>query len=302
MQYTIFINQPRALEWGLNPQQATLFAFLYECPSWCNAVSQDDQVFFAISKKKIIEELPLLTDRIDTAYRMMRALQEKGLIVLSSTNSITLFRLTEKARDWNRKSDGSEKNPSRVGKKSDQGRKKIRDGSEKNPTNQNTSNQSTSNQNPNGSFAYPEDFEEAWHEYPKREGSNPKNHAYSAWKARLAEGASPAEMIAGTRRYAEFCRAKGSVATSYVMQAKRFFGTSREFDNQWVVATTPPDRFGRMASPSLRLPARTPRTTILILTGWRARHERADEHHPQSSWPRCQHSERQGQGARRRMP
>jgi biotin operon repressor len=96
-----------------------------------------------------------------------------------------------------------------------------------------------------GTNAYPEDFEEAWNSYPKREGNNPKNYAFSAWKARVAEGVSPADMIAGVHRYARFCEAKGSVHTSFVMQAKRFFGTSREFENDWVVATTHPAKFGR---------------------------------------------------------
>ncbi|WP_458722899.1 phage replication protein [Pseudomonas brenneri] len=162
MQYTVTINQAKALEWGLNAQQALLFAFVYECPSWANKVKTDGGEFFALSKAKIVEELPLLTDKPDTAYRLLIALRDAGLIDLSSTSNITLIRLTVKAKEWNRKLDGSEKyptldkaegrkkirgrsekNPSKVGEKSDQGRKKIRRGSEKSPTNQVTSNQVT---------------------------------------------------------------------------------------------------------------------------------------------------------------
>lgn len=155
MQFTITINQVKALEWGLNSQQALLFAFIYGCPSWTKPVKTDDGIFFALSKAKIIEELPLLTDKPDTAYRMLKALEEAGLIELSSTSNITLFRLTDKAVEWNQKLDGSEKyptpaenkgrkkirstsdkSPSKVGKKSEQG-------SEKNPTNQDTNHQGT---------------------------------------------------------------------------------------------------------------------------------------------------------------
>ncbi|MFJ2379888.1 phage replication protein [Pseudomonas protegens] len=155
MQFTITINQMKALEWGLNSQQALLFAFIYGCPSWTKPVKTDDGIFFALSKAKIIDELPLLTDKPDTAYRMLKALEEAGLIELSSTSNITLFRLTEKAVEWNQKLDGSEKyptpaenkgrkkirstsdkSPSKVGKKSEQG-------SEKNPTNQDTNHQGT---------------------------------------------------------------------------------------------------------------------------------------------------------------
>jgi hypothetical protein len=155
MQFTIAINQVKALEWGLNSQQALLFAFIYGCPSWTKPVTTDDGVFFALSKAKIVEELPLLTDKPDTAYRMLKALDEAGLIQLSSTSNITLFRLTAKAAEWNQKLDGSEKyptppenkgrkkirstsdkSPSKVGKKSEQG-------SEKSPTNQDTNHQDT---------------------------------------------------------------------------------------------------------------------------------------------------------------
>jgi len=155
MQFTVTINQVKALEWGLNSQQALLFAFVYGCPSWTKPIKTDDGIFFALSKAKIIEELPLLTDKPDTAYRMLKALEEAGLIELSSTSNITLFRLTEKAIEWNQKLDGSEKyptppknegrkkirstsekNPSKVGEKSEQG-------SEKSPTNQDTNHQDT---------------------------------------------------------------------------------------------------------------------------------------------------------------
>lgn len=155
MQFTVTINQVKALEWGLNSQQALLFAFVYGCPSWTKPIKTDCGIFFALSKAKIIEELPLLTDKPDTAYRMLKALEEAGLIELSSTSNITLFRLTEKAIEWNQKLDGSEKyptppknegrkktpstsekNPSKVGKKSESG-------SEKSPTNQDTNHQGT---------------------------------------------------------------------------------------------------------------------------------------------------------------
>jgi len=131
MQFTVTINQVKALEWGLNSQQALLFAFVYGCPSWTKPIKTDDGIFFALSKAKIIEELPLLTDKPDTAYRMLKALEEAGLIELSSTSNITLFRLTEKAIEWNQKLDGSEKYPTPP---KIEGRKKIRSTSEKNPS------------------------------------------------------------------------------------------------------------------------------------------------------------------------
>lgn len=138
MQFTIHINQSLALEWGLNAQQALLFAFVYECPSWAKPVKTDSGIYFALSKAKIVEELPLLTDKPDTAYRLLRALAEAGLIELSSTSSITLVRLTEKGKEWNRKLDGSEKypttKPGNGRKKSELPRKNLRARSEINPS------------------------------------------------------------------------------------------------------------------------------------------------------------------------
>jgi len=67
------------------------------CPSWTKPIKTDDGIFFALSKAKIIEELPLLTDKPDTAYRMLKALEEAGLIELRPES----FRLTEKGCEWN---------------------------------------------------------------------------------------------------------------------------------------------------------------------------------------------------------
>ncbi|MEQ6971128.1 hypothetical protein [Pectobacterium polaris] len=84
-----------------------------------------------------------------------------------------------------------------------------------------------------------DEFESCWKAYPKREGSNPKNHALKHWQARIKEGVTPAELLAGTQRYAAFCVAKGQSGTPYVMQAQRFYGASREWENSWVVSSQP---------------------------------------------------------------
>lgn len=272
MQFTLTINQQKALEWGLNAQQALLFAFVYECPSWAKPMTTPRGTFFALAKAKIIDELPLLTDKPDTAYRLLKQLEEAGVIELSHTAGITLVRLTDLGKEWNRKLDGSEKYPSKPG----EGRKKIRGtseksprkvgkksevGSEESPTNQDTSNQDT-NQETSQCLSTQADaqvaagnvvpfakrgaakpgtdaqFEAVWAIYPKRDGSNPKTKALSAWKARLRDGVSPEDMAQGVIRYAAYCAAKGSTGTEFVMQAQRFFGPGREFENPWSAPTT----------------------------------------------------------------
>ncbi|HBE9089084.1 TPA: replication protein [Serratia fonticola] len=82
---------------------------------------------------------------------------------------------------------------------------------------------------------YSDEFEHAWSEYPRREGSNPKNKAYQAWSARIREGVGADTMLAGLRRYAQFCKAKGQVGTSFVMQGARFFGPGQEFEADWKI-------------------------------------------------------------------
>ncbi|MCK2042539.1 hypothetical protein KZO83_07535 [Chromohalobacter sp. TMW 2.2308] len=149
MQYLVAINQAKAVEWGLNAQQAMLFAFLHQVPTWADARQIDGHTYFNIGKGKICEELPLLTDKHDTAYRLMKQLAKLDLIVMTSCDNRTYMRLTEKGITWNRsagseksptsgkKSQGSEKNPTSENYPSGVG--KISDlGSEKSPTNQDT--------------------------------------------------------------------------------------------------------------------------------------------------------------------
>ncbi|MEQ7870722.1 DnaT-like ssDNA-binding domain-containing protein [Chromohalobacter salexigens] len=149
MQYLVAINQAKAVEWGLNAQQAMLFAFLHQVPTWADARQIDGHTYFNIGKGKICEELPLLTDKHDTAYRLMKQLAKLDLIVMTSCDNRTYMRLTEKGITWNRsagsekspthgkKAQGSEKNP--TSEKSPSGVGKISDlGSEKSPTNQDT--------------------------------------------------------------------------------------------------------------------------------------------------------------------
>ena len=91
---------------------------------------------------------------------------------------------------------------------------------------------------------YSNDFEEVWASYPSREGSNPKNKAHAAWSARIKEGVSRETLLAGVKRYALFCIAKNQFGTEFVMQAARFFGTNREYENPWIPPPPTPTKGG----------------------------------------------------------
>ena len=96
MQFTITINQRAAMAYGLNIQQAAVLSYLQKAWKWAEPVEQGGKTFYAISKRMVIEALPMLTDKEDTAYRLMKALEKQGLVELSHTEFSTLVRLTEK--------------------------------------------------------------------------------------------------------------------------------------------------------------------------------------------------------------
>jgi hypothetical protein len=79
------------------------------------------------------------------------------------------------------------------------------------------------------------EFEKLWQAYPKRAGNNPKNKALRAWRARLAEGATPADILAGLERYARFCAATAKTGTEFVMQAATFLGPEQPFAQPWTM-------------------------------------------------------------------
>ncbi len=72
--------------------------------------------------------------------------------------------------------------------------------------------------------------------YPKREGANPwkgKAGALCAYRARRKEGVSFQDVLEGLKRYSRFCIQTQIIGTSFVMQAKRFFGPGEEWTNPW---------------------------------------------------------------------
>lgn len=89
MQFTLAINQPLALEWGLNAQQALLLAFIHEMSS--SRISKP----VAIDKHDIVREMPILTDKPDTAYRLLRQLELAGVIHLDNQPKTTVVRFTQ---------------------------------------------------------------------------------------------------------------------------------------------------------------------------------------------------------------
>ena len=83
---------------------------------------------------------------------------------------------------------------------------------------------------------YPADFEAVWEVYPSRPGDS-KKAAHKAWAARLAAGATVAEMLAGAQAYAAFVKAM-KIEPMYILQSATFFGPSERYAADWTVPAT----------------------------------------------------------------
>ena len=77
-------------------------------------------------------------------------------------------------------------------------------------------------------------FDEFWEAYPKRAGGNPKKPALTRWCSAVKRD-EPANIIAGTERYAAYCDATKKTGTEYVMQATTFLGEREGWTETWAV-------------------------------------------------------------------
>ena len=53
------------------------------------------------------------------------------------------------------------------------------------------------------------------------------------------EGVTITHMQRGTDRYRRYCDATGKLKTEYVMQGSRFYGSGREYENEWAIPKQP---------------------------------------------------------------
>ena len=140
MRYTLFINQPVAIELGMeNTTEAHLFGELIIAPTWADELIVDGKVYYWVARQKICNALPLLNLKPDTVYRYMKKLDAKGVIEYKKVGKKDCIRITPlgKKKICNKVYVGKKSEFYAfcyVGKKSEKTRKKIRICSEKNPT------------------------------------------------------------------------------------------------------------------------------------------------------------------------
>ena len=140
MRYTILIDQTHSIEWGLSLSEAALFSFIYSLPAWAEQIHVNGQTWFFASRNKAIDEMPIITDKGDTIYRLYKSLQQKNIIDWQKFGEKDCIRITEKGKQWNSLN-------TTLGNKSESTRKNIRNKAEKNPTYNSTKNNSTIDNN-----------------------------------------------------------------------------------------------------------------------------------------------------------
>lgn len=154
MRFSLYINQEKAMQWGLNIQQAILFSYIHDLPTWGKSFVVSGEVYYWSGKDKIISELPILTDKPDTIKRHMAALEKLGLIERTVCQNRALVRVTEKGKQWNKSEEGMEINPDQVGRNIPTGREKNPDqGGKKIPTKSGKKSRILDNQDPNTSIS-----------------------------------------------------------------------------------------------------------------------------------------------------
>lgn len=191
MRYHGRINYVKCHEWGLNVAQGALFDLLNESSSWAKTHIVGEDVYYWVSRNKVLDELPVVYKKADTVYRNLKVLEEKCLIVYIKEGVKDLVMLTEKGKTWNAKinsdlnpSNGetdknTDINPSKVGNKSENTGKNT----DVNPTdkdtniNKVTSNKNTSDSDNSGDWI-DESFEEFYELYPNKKG---KGQAEKTW-------------------------------------------------------------------------------------------------------------------------
>lgn len=100
MQYITSINNQKCLEWGINATQGALMAFLFKEAKTAEEEIIDGEVYSHIPKQKVIEELPIFFDKIDTVYRNLKLLHEKKLIKYVKKYRRDYIKIIKSGKEW----------------------------------------------------------------------------------------------------------------------------------------------------------------------------------------------------------
>ena len=104
MEYSIYLNQPRCIDWKLTYAEAILCSYYANEHSWVRTkMVTPDGDYFCITISKLIKDLPIIGSSKFPFSKALNALVEKGLFekVIDEDNSKTVFyRILPAAKVW----------------------------------------------------------------------------------------------------------------------------------------------------------------------------------------------------------
>lgn len=100
MQYSLYIDQKRSVEWRLTPKQALLFSYITTATKWAQSTTQEESIYYFLSKNKLCQEMPLVATKTNTMYKYIKQLEEKGVILHQVIKNMTHIAITNKGKMW----------------------------------------------------------------------------------------------------------------------------------------------------------------------------------------------------------
>lgn len=88
-------------EWGLNLQEAVVFCWLNDLPRWAKSINSENQPYYMASYTKAIQDLPVITDKKNTMYRIYKSLQDKGLLDIRMYEQHPYVAISQEGKQWN---------------------------------------------------------------------------------------------------------------------------------------------------------------------------------------------------------
>ncbi|MFW9627663.1 MAG: hypothetical protein ACMV1K_13135 [Sulfurospirillum sp.] len=100
MTFSIYLNQPKMLEWDLSFKAGILLSKMAELSSWATPITIENEVYYMLFRKKIQSELPLLGKNFSSISKTISELESKSLIESIQKNSTPAYRLSAKGKQW----------------------------------------------------------------------------------------------------------------------------------------------------------------------------------------------------------
>jgi len=87
---------------------------------------------------------------------------------------------------------------------------------------------------------YTQEFEQLWQARPRREGQDNKRKAFKAYRARIREGHTHNELLAGVKAYKRHLESEGKAGTKFVQMTSTFLGPDKHFKDDWAASKGSP--------------------------------------------------------------